>query len=256
MTEFAEIDARLTNEQQAGRIDIRYRTAAGKHLIIELKRYSVSVLTSDIIRQIGKYPTALQNAFGAVPNEHRRSSAPGARSAPNRSRIGCRRGDRWRDGRAEAGEVDAVHDHIRSWVGELDGPVAVAYEAGPTGFGLYRSLTAAGIRCVVAAPSKLQRPCGDRVKTDAKDAVHLAATLPIAAHSDSCSARISTTIRTARSRSSAGYLFDVLPDMTPPLPRNGVSGLAGAVHLDSGCGRRTLAQRGQEQISGSQTKII
>lgn len=50
----------------------------------------------------------------------------------------------------------------------------VAYEAGPTGFGLYRELTAAGIRCVVAAPSKLQRPCGDRVKTDAKDAVHLA----------------------------------------------------------------------------------
>ena len=50
----------------------------------------------------------------------------------------------------------------------------MAYEAGPTGFGLYRSLTAAGIRCEVAAPSKLQRPAGDRVKTDAKDAVHLA----------------------------------------------------------------------------------
>ena len=66
------------------------------------------------------------------------------------------------------------HDHIRSWIGELDGPVAVTYEAGPTGFGLYRSLTEAGIRCVVAAPSKLQRPSGDRVKTDAKDAVHLA----------------------------------------------------------------------------------
>ena len=66
------------------------------------------------------------------------------------------------------------HEHIRSWIGELDGPVAVAYEAGPTGFGLYRALTAAGVRCVVAAPSKLQRPSGDRVKTDAKDAVHLA----------------------------------------------------------------------------------
>ena len=52
--------------------------------------------------------------------------------------------------------------------------MAVVYEAGPTGFGLYRALTAAGVRCVVAAPSKLQRPAGDRVKTDAKDAVHLA----------------------------------------------------------------------------------
>jgi transposase len=71
-------------------------------------------------------------------------------------------------------KLTPAHDHIRSWIGELTGPVAVAYEAGPTGFGLYRSLTEAGIRCVVAAPSKLQRPAGDRVKTDAKDAVHLA----------------------------------------------------------------------------------
>ena len=67
-----------------------------------------------------------------------------------------------------------AHQHIRSWLADLPGPVAVAYEAGPTGFGLYRSLTAAGVRCEVAAPSKLQRPSGDRVKTDAKDAVHLA----------------------------------------------------------------------------------
>jgi len=71
------------------------------------------------------------------------------------------------------------HDHIQSWIGGLEGPVAVAYEAGPTGFGLYRALTAAGVRCVVVAPSKLQRPSGDRVKTDAKDAVHLARLLRI-----------------------------------------------------------------------------
>jgi transposase len=63
---------------------------------------------------------------------------------------------------------------IAAWLGGLAGPVAVAYEAGPTGFGLYRELTARGIRCVVAAPSKLQRPAGDRVKTDANDAMHLA----------------------------------------------------------------------------------
>jgi len=66
------------------------------------------------------------------------------------------------------------HEHVRSWLGDLPGPVAVAYEAGPTGFGLARALNAAGIRCEVVAPSKLQRPSGDRVKTDAKDAVHLA----------------------------------------------------------------------------------
>lgn len=66
------------------------------------------------------------------------------------------------------------HEHIRDWLRGLPGSVAVAYEAGPTGFGLARTLTADGIRCVVAAPSKLQRPCGDRVKTDARDAMHLA----------------------------------------------------------------------------------
>jgi transposase len=66
------------------------------------------------------------------------------------------------------------HEQIRSWLAGLPGAVAVAYEAGPTGFGLARALTAAGIRCEVVAPSKLQRPSGDRVKTDAKDALHLA----------------------------------------------------------------------------------
>lgn len=66
------------------------------------------------------------------------------------------------------------HEDICSWVRGLPGPVAVAYEAGPTGFGLHRVLTAAGVRCEVAAPSKLHRPSGDRVKTDARDAVHLA----------------------------------------------------------------------------------
>jgi transposase len=63
---------------------------------------------------------------------------------------------------------------VLDWLRELAGPVAVAYEAGPTGFGVARELTAAGVRCVVAAPSKLQRPAGDRIKTDARDALHLA----------------------------------------------------------------------------------
>jgi transposase len=63
---------------------------------------------------------------------------------------------------------------VLGWLRELPGPVAVAYEAGPTGFGLARFLTGHDIECVVAAPSKLQRPSGDRVKTDARDALHLA----------------------------------------------------------------------------------
>ncbi|WP_234717731.1 sterol desaturase family protein, partial [Mycobacterium tuberculosis] len=38
-------------------------------------------------------------------------------------------------------------------------------------------------------------------------------------------------IRTARSRSSGGYLLDEPPDMTPSFPRTGVSGHAGAVQM-------------------------
>lgn len=70
-------------------------------------------------------------------------------------------------------------DHITAWLRDLPGPVAVAYEAGPTGFGLCRHLRSAGIRCEVVAPSELHRPPGDRVKTDAKDALLLARLLRI-----------------------------------------------------------------------------
>jgi transposase len=66
------------------------------------------------------------------------------------------------------------HGEVAGWVRSLPGPVGVCYEAGPTGFGLARFLTREGIDCQVVAPSKLQRPCGDRVKTDVRDARHLA----------------------------------------------------------------------------------
>lgn len=36
------------------------------------------------------------------------------------------------------------HDHIRSWLARVPGPVAVAYEAGPTGFGLVPDLDRGG----------------------------------------------------------------------------------------------------------------
>jgi transposase len=55
----------------------------------------------------------------------------------------------------------------------LPRPVRVAYEAGPTGYGLARELARRGVECVVAAPSKIPRAPGDRVKTDRRDAEHL-----------------------------------------------------------------------------------
>ncbi|MGH8581984.1 MAG: IS110 family transposase [Gammaproteobacteria bacterium] len=77
-------------------------------------------------------------------------------------------------GEVRRARLTPAHEDIERWIRGLDGPVAVAYEAGPTGFGLARFLRSRGIACQVAAPSKLQRPVGDRVKTDARDALHLA----------------------------------------------------------------------------------
>jgi transposase len=56
----------------------------------------------------------------------------------------------------------------------LPGPVRAAYEAGPTGYELARELARRGVGCVVAAPSKIPRAVGDRVKTDRRDAELLA----------------------------------------------------------------------------------
>jgi len=54
------------------------------------------------------------------------------------------------------------------------GQLRCCYEAGPTGLGLCRALTAAGISCIVVAPSLVPQKSGDRVKTDDRDAVKLA----------------------------------------------------------------------------------
>ena len=68
---------------------------------------------------------------------------------------------------------------VLAWIRSLPGPVAAAYEAGLTGFTLARALRAGGVRCEVLAPSKLQRPVGERVKTDARDALHIAKLLKL-----------------------------------------------------------------------------
>lgn len=73
-------------------------------------------------------------------------------------------------------EITLPYDHervereLRAWSG-----ARVAYEAGPTGFGLYRHLVAAGIECEVVAPGLVPSRPGDRVKTDKRDARRLAA---------------------------------------------------------------------------------
>lgn len=58
--EFADIDAKLSEEERRGRVDIRYVTAAGKHVIVELKKYDVRVNVFDLAKQVEKYRGALE----------------------------------------------------------------------------------------------------------------------------------------------------------------------------------------------------
>jgi transposase len=51
---------------------------------------------------------------------------------------------------------------------------AIAEEAGPCGYWLYRYLTRGGLSCSVVAPSLIPRKPGERGKTDRRDAVALA----------------------------------------------------------------------------------
>jgi transposase len=52
--------------------------------------------------------------------------------------------------------------------------VTFCYEAGATGYGLYRHIKSLGQECIVAAPSLIPKKPGDRVKTNRRDAIGLA----------------------------------------------------------------------------------
>jgi transposase len=70
------------------------------------------------------------------------------------------------------------HDEVsvRRLIGRFDdrSRLWACYEAGPTGYDLYRLLLSMGVRCDVIAPSLIPKRRGDHVKTDKRDARQLA----------------------------------------------------------------------------------
>lgn len=72
VTEFGNVTASLTDEEKRGRFDIRYRSSAGKHIIIELKRYipTYKVDIYDLHRQIDKYKSALRKCLRDIGREN------------------------------------------------------------------------------------------------------------------------------------------------------------------------------------------
>jgi transposase len=76
-------------------------------------------------------------------------------------------------GQLQTFRMSGENETAAGFCAALPRPVRVAYEAGPTGYGLARELAKRGVECVVAAPGKIPRAAGDRVKTDRRDAEHL-----------------------------------------------------------------------------------
>jgi hypothetical protein len=68
-TEFQKVTATLTSKERAARLDIRYKTAAGKHIIIELKRANRAVTTLELVEQVKKYQDALRKCLKAAGKE-------------------------------------------------------------------------------------------------------------------------------------------------------------------------------------------
>src|SRR5438876_1415283 len=84
-------------------------------------------------------------------------------------RLAAVRADELLEERTLPYDEEAVERVLRRWP-----LVRCCYEAGPTGFGLYRYLVERGIDCLVVAPGLVPQRPGDRVKTDSRDARKLA----------------------------------------------------------------------------------
>jgi len=83
------------------------------------------------------------------------------------------------EGRGEpryVGMFPHTPEQIRKLIKKLGEPdtLRVCYEAGPTGYPLYRLLISLGVHCDVIAPSLIPQKPGERVKTDRRDSIRLA----------------------------------------------------------------------------------
>jgi len=84
-------------------------------------------------------------------------------------RLAAVRADELLEERTLPYDEEAVERLLRRWP-----VVRCCYEAGPTGFGLYRHLVERGLDCRVVAPGLVPQRPRDRVKTDQRDARKLA----------------------------------------------------------------------------------
>ncbi|MNW53105.1 Transposase IS116/IS110/IS902 family protein [compost metagenome] len=94
----------------------------------------------------------------------------------SKEKIAVAVADEGRDAPRFVGTIANNPGAIRKLIKQLGDPqtLSFCYEAGPTGYELYRWITNLGAACEVIAPSLIPKRSGDRVKTDRRDALQLA----------------------------------------------------------------------------------
>jgi transposase len=94
----------------------------------------------------------------------------------SKEKIAVAIADEGRDEPRYWGMIPNTPESIRKLVKKLGEKenLRVCYEAGPTGYGLYRLFLSIGIECEVIAPSLIPKKPGERIKTDRRDSLKLA----------------------------------------------------------------------------------
>ena len=112
---------------------------------------------------------------------------------------------------------DAVAQRMRKLASRYE-RLHVCYEAGPTGYGLYRQIQALGHECMVVAPSLIPRRTGERVKC-----AHARWRWKIIGVSASMSVRFCCAMDAATTARRAGAVGTSggLTDRPSPIRRNG-----------------------------------
>jgi hypothetical protein len=106
-------------------------------------------------------------------------SLAGSKTAKKKHAVAIAEGGRTGEVRF-LGEVEnnppPIERTIKRLAERYDRP-PVCFEAGSTGYGLYRQIQALGRDCMMIAPALIPKRSGERVKTNRRDAVTLAAAL-------------------------------------------------------------------------------
>ncbi|MCY4018124.1 MAG: ATP-binding protein [Chloroflexi bacterium] len=72
-TQFKKAEPKLSKAQKLARVDIRYQTVAGKHVLIELKKFDARIQPFVLLKQVSKYRTTLRKCLEIYHGEAHRN---------------------------------------------------------------------------------------------------------------------------------------------------------------------------------------